>query len=159
MRLRWGDLNRGLVAAARLCAYRTLTRAAALPAAFPPATIANVRTHQDIDRRSLEMIRRIVARIDADPQRHGFEHAKRVCDRWVAQGIGSAREWQRLLQKPWEDVRAILLDESDEGQRLRQTDPFCGILTPAERWEIYRKARSAGRLDAGEDSSPSPSHR
>ena len=89
------------------------------------------------------MVRRIVARIDADPQRQGLEHAKRVCDRWVAQGIGSAREWQRLLQKPWEDVRAILLDESDEGQRLRQTDPFCGILTPAERWEIYRKARSA----------------
>ena len=102
-----------------------------------------MRTHQDIDRRSLEMVRRIVAKIDADPERHGLEHAKRVCDRWVAQGIASACEWQRLLQKPWEDVRAILLDESDEGQRLRQTDPFCGILTPAERWEIYRKARSA----------------
>jgi hypothetical protein len=44
---------------------------------------------------------------------------------------------------PWEEVRRILLEESDEGQRLRQTDPFCGILTPAERWEIYRKEREA----------------
>jgi hypothetical protein len=100
-----------------------------------------VRTHQEIDRRSLEMVRRIVAKIDADPQRHGLTHAKNVCERWVGQGIVSAREWLNLLEKPWEEVRAILLDESDEGQRLRQTDPFCGILTPAERWEIYRQAR------------------
>ena len=105
------------------------------------ATIAYVRTHQEIDRRSLEMVRRIVAKIDADPERQGLGHARRVCERWVAQGIRSAREWLTLLDKPWEEMRAILLDESDEGQRLRQTDPFCGILTPEERWEIYREAR------------------
>ena len=106
-------------------------------------TISTMRTHQEIDRRSLEMVRRIVARIDADPERQGLAHAKRVCERWVAQGILSAREWLTLLEKPWEEVRAILLDESDEGQRLRQTDPFCGILTPEERWQIYREARRA----------------
>ena len=86
------------------------------------------------------MVRCIVAKIDADPDRHGLAHAKRVCQRWVAQGIPSAREWLVLLEKPWEEVRVILLDESDEGQRLRQTDPFCGILTPAERWQIYRES-------------------
>jgi hypothetical protein len=102
-----------------------------------------VRTHQEIDRRSLGMVRRIVEKIDADPERQGFEHAKRVCERWIAQGIRFAREWRTLLQRPWEDVRAILLDESNEGPRLRQTDPFCGILTPEERWEIYREARGA----------------
>lgn len=100
-----------------------------------------MRTHQEIDRRSLEMVRRIVAKIDADPQRRGLAHAKRVCERWVSQGIVSAREWLALVEKPWEEVRAILLDESDEGQRLRQTDPFCGILTPAERWQIYRETK------------------
>jgi len=40
----------------------------------------------------------------------------------------------------------ILLDESEEGTRLRQIDPFCGILTPKERWEIYREA---ARSEAG----------
>ena len=100
-----------------------------------------MRTHQQIDRRSLAMVRRIVAKIDADPERRGFAHAKSVCERWLAQGIPSAREWRTLLEKPWEEVRTILLDESDEGQRLRQTDPFCGILTPQERWEIYREHR------------------
>jgi len=102
-----------------------------------------VRTHQDIDRRSLAMVRRIVAKIDADPERRGLAHAKRVCERWVAQGIGSAPEWLQILERPWEEVRAILLEESDEGQRLRQTDPFCGILTPNERWEIYREFRQS----------------
>jgi hypothetical protein len=102
-----------------------------------------MRRHEDIDRRSLVMVRRIVAKIDADPERRGLAHARDVCRRWVAQGIGSAREWLPLLERPWEDIRAILLDESDEGQRLRQTDPFCGILTPAERWQIYRETRDA----------------
>jgi hypothetical protein len=89
------------------------------------------------------MVRRIVAKIDADPERRGLQHAKQVCERWVAQGIVSAREWLPLLEKPWEEVRAILLEESDEGQRLRQTDPFCGILSTEERWAIYREARQA----------------
>lgn len=89
------------------------------------------------------MVRRIVAKIDADPERRGLAHAKGVCERWVGQGIGSAREWLQILNRPWEDVRTILLEESDEGQRLRQTDPFCGILTPNERWEIYREFRQS----------------
>jgi len=45
-----------------------------------------------------------------------------------------------ILQRPWPEIRNILLNESEEGTRLRQSDPFCGILTPAERWEIYRDA-------------------
>jgi len=69
-----------------------------------------MRTHQEIDRRSLEMVRRIVAKIDADPERRGLAHAKSVCNRWVAQGIVSAREWLSLLEKPWEEIRAILLE-------------------------------------------------
>src|SRR5689334_18592035 len=101
-----------------------------------------MRTHQEIDRRSLRMVQAIVAKIDADPERRGFEHAKRVCERWVARGNAPAREWSTILRRPWREVRAVLLDEGEEGQRLRQTDPFCGILTPQERWTIYREAAS-----------------
>ena len=86
------------------------------------------------------MVRKIVANIDADPERRGLEHAKSVCERWVAQGNVPAREWMSILMRPWEEVRRVLLDDSDEGQRLRQSDPFCGILTPEERWTIYREA-------------------
>lgn len=100
-----------------------------------------MRTHQAIDRRSLEMARRIVEKIDADSDRAGFQRAKEVCRRWVAQGNAPAREWLTILERPWDEVRAILLDDSDEGQRLRQSDPFVGILTPQERWAIYKEAR------------------
>jgi hypothetical protein len=86
------------------------------------------------------MARRIVAKIDADPQQRGLAPAREVCARWVAQGNIPAREWMTLLQRSWAEVRAILLDDSEEGQRLRQNDPFCGIPTPGERWEIYREA-------------------
>jgi hypothetical protein len=100
-----------------------------------------MKDHQAIDRRSLEMARQIVAKIDADPQREGLEHAKRVCARWVERGNVPAREWIAILQRPWPDIRGILLEDSEESRRLRQNDPFCGILTPAERWEIYREAQ------------------
>jgi hypothetical protein len=50
-----------------------------------------------------------------------------------------------ILERPRPEIRRILLDESDEGQRLRQSDPFCGILTPEERWEFYRQARDEAR--------------
>lgn len=103
-------------------------------------TIGFVKTHAAIDRRSLEMVRRIVAKIDADPARAGLDRARSVCARWVAQGNAPAREWQAILERPWPEIRRILLDESDEGRRLRQSDPFVGILTPEERWEIYKEA-------------------
>ena len=37
-----------------------------------------MRDYDAIDRRSLAMARRIVAKIDADPRREGLEHARRV---------------------------------------------------------------------------------
>ena len=100
-----------------------------------------MKTHEAIDRRSLEMARRIVAKIDADPHREGLERARRVCARWVEKGNVPAREWQKILSEcDWGEIRLLLLDDSEESRRLRQSDPFCGILTPEERWEIYRDA-------------------
>jgi len=99
-----------------------------------------MKTHQEIDRRSLALARAIVAIIDADPGRLGLRKAREICARWMQTSPGPAvAEWQRILATDWEAVRAALLREDDEGQRLRQSNPFCGILTPQERWELYRK--------------------
>jgi hypothetical protein len=86
------------------------------------------------------MARLIVAKIDADPRREGLEHARRVCARWVQRGNAPAREWLEILERPWSEIRDLLLDDSEESRRLRQNDPFCGILTPVERWNVYREA-------------------
>ena len=46
-------------------------------------------------------------------------------------------EWRNLIEgEPWEKLRDMLIEESDEGQRLRSSSPFAGIVTPAERERI-----------------------
>jgi hypothetical protein len=100
--------------------------------------IIRMKTHEAIDQRSLAMARRIVEKVDADPR--GLEHARQVCARWVERGNVPAREWMQILERPWPEIRRILLEDSEESRRRRQNDPFCGILDPRERWEIYREA-------------------
>ena len=41
-----------------------------------------------------------------------------------------------LAEKPWSELRAMLVEESDEGQRLRSSHPFIGILTEEERESV-----------------------
>lgn len=90
-----------------------------------------MRTHQQIDRRSAAMARAIVDKIDRDPQRRGLQKARAVCQRWFQERPHRATgEWLALLEKPWEEIRQLLLEESERGRRLRQSDPFCGILSP-----------------------------
>ncbi|MBE7504140.1 MAG: hypothetical protein HS113_28410 [Verrucomicrobiales bacterium] len=106
------------------------------------AFVCGVMTHQQIDRRSLAMARAIVDKINRDPARSGLNKARATCQRWLEQRpLPAFHEWREILERPWEEVRAVLLDESEMGQRLRQSDPFCGILSPQERWEIYRAHR------------------
>jgi len=101
-----------------------------------------MRDHRLIDMRSLALARAVVEKIDADPRRAGLSKAKAVCEKWARRRHDpAALEWLEILKRPWEEVRAVLLDESEEGARLRQNSPFCGILTPKERWRIYRGFR------------------
>jgi len=32
------------------------------------------------------------------------------------------------------------LSDTEDGRRLRQSSPFCSVLTVRERWALYRKA-------------------
>jgi len=103
-----------------------------------------MKTHEQIDERSLALARAVVEKIDRDPARRGLDKARATCRRWFRQGPSPAvREWLEILERPWEEIRAVLLEDSQEGQRLRQSDPFCGILTATERWAIYRAHHEA----------------
>ena len=42
------------------------------------------------------------------------------------------------------EVLEILIEDSDEGQRLRQSSPFSGILSQRERLEVFRRYETAG---------------
>ena len=96
--------------------------------------------HPHIDARVLDTCRLIVRKIEDDPSRFaiGRENLEQASNR--PGGLSRAhREWLELLARPWPEIRAILLKESDEGQRLRSSHPFAGLVTDAERLEIFRR--------------------
>ena len=96
--------------------------------------------HPHIDAGLLDMCRIIVEKIDADPRLFAKAHERLDRER-VRRGNLSlpSREWAGILKRPWPEIRAILLDESDEGQRLRSSHPFKGIITQQERLEVIAR--------------------
>lgn len=99
-----------------------------------------MKTHDEIDRRSLALAKAIADLIDRDPERRGLAKARSVCARWSQTAPQPAvEEWRNLLEKEWASIRKLLVSEDETGQRLRQSSPFCGILTPVERWRYFRE--------------------
>lgn len=97
-------------------------------------------THQDIDNRSLLLAKAVVYKIENSLGPIGIEKAKSVCDKWLNKQTGNdIIEWKRILAQPWGKIKSVLLDQSETGCRLRQSNPFCGILSPKERWRIYKE--------------------
>ena len=100
--------------------------------------------HPHIDRRSLEMANLIVEKIDADPGLLQVAHEN--LQRWSRVRGGALprcrEEWQELLKRPWSEIRGVLLDESDEGQRLRSAHPFAGLVSEKERRRIHDAHRA-----------------
>ena len=86
------------------------------------------------------MARIVVERIDADPGLFNVAHEN--LERWRRLHGALSRaneEWKQLLERPWREIREVLLEESDEGQRLRSTHPFRGIVTEEERLAIMKR--------------------
>lgn len=100
-----------------------------------------MQSHEDIDTRSLALARALVDKIDIDPQA-GIAAARALCGKWMRGGGGDGNavaRWIPILELPWQRIRSVLLDPSEAGRQLRQSNPFCGILTPRERWKIYKR--------------------
>ena len=110
------------------------------------AMIITMRTHQQVDARGLALARRVVAHIDADPALQGLERARQTCRHWLqvlpASQHAPVLEWTSILDRPWREVRAVLMDPGEQGNRLRQNSPFCGVLSNRERWAILREFES-----------------
>jgi len=94
--------------------------------------------HMRVDERSLAMHRLIAERVLADPGL--LEKARANVRRWQ-QMEGSPTlalsEWENILNGPVAEVAQFLVERSEKATRLRQSSPFTGILTEAERQRIY----------------------
>ena len=105
--------------------------------------------HDLIDRRSLELNRLVAEKIRQQPELMDFVRSK--LDRTLSESRLSEsckdalREWQTILSNhSSNEVLEILIEDSDEGQRLRQSSPFSGILSQRERLEVFRRYETAG---------------
>ena len=101
-----------------------------------------VLSHQWIDLVDLAMHRAIARKIRREPKL--YHRARRTLARWQKVKGGCPqplREWKEILRNNnMATVLRILTRDDDEGQRLRSTAPFCGILTQREIekiWAVY----------------------
>lgn len=86
------------------------------------------------------MAKLLVKKLESGNIQAGVEHARQVNQRWCIQSPSVLhREWSNILANDWSTIREKLLDESERGAKLRQNNPFCGILNPQERWAFLRE--------------------
>jgi hypothetical protein len=99
-------------------------------------------SHAFLDEFALAYHRAVAERLRAEPETV-LERARRNLNRWTegdafgAGELASLEEWRRILgEADVERLVEIMTDSSDEGQRLRSSSPFVGVLSPEERLEI-----------------------
>ena len=95
-----------------------------------------VCSHQWIDLVDLAMHRAMARKIRREPKLFKlarWEKSKRACP-------PPLREWKEILRNnDMETVLRIATRADEHGDRLRQTSPFCGILTDREREAIWAR--------------------
>ncbi len=100
-----------------------------------------MKDHRHIDERSLGFDRLIAAKLRREPSL--VDKAYGNLQRWLQTCSAAARpallEWQALLDAPFDDLLAFLTSDDERATRLRQSSPFCGILTAQERLAIIRQ--------------------
>ena len=70
--------------------------------------------------------------------------ARANLQRWLSTNpVLALREWRRLLDTtPLPELLTLLRSPSEKAARLRQSSPFAGVLTPAERQAILNDYES-----------------
>ena len=100
------------------------------------------RSHVWIDQRSLALDQAVAVKLRTQPEL--LQLAKDTLQNWIRQRQpnvpGVLIEWQGILNTwSFEEILALLTSSDQEPTRLRQSSPFCGILTQEERTAIFQK--------------------
>jgi hypothetical protein len=107
--------------------------------------------HVRLDERSLALHKLIARKVRADPA--VLDKARENVRRWQqsdgSPGLALA-EWERILRGPVNQVAKFLAERSERATRLRQSSPFAGILTDAERRAIYESYSARAYHPRGE---------
>ncbi len=100
-----------------------------------------MRTHQEIDQRSLALHRLVAERIARDPAL--FEKSRLTLARWRKTVCVASQpyleEWERLMNEGVEACLAAALEDSQRAAALRQSSPFSGVLSNRERFIFLKQ--------------------
>jgi hypothetical protein len=104
-----------------------------------------MRSHEWIDARSLALDRAVADKLRAEPGL--LDRGHRTLDHWLEQrqpAVPSVLlEWHEILTRwPMGRILDLLTSPEETTRRLRQSSPFCGILSPEERLAILKEYES-----------------
>ncbi len=103
-----------------------------------------MRTHQEIDQRSLALHVLICAKIRDKPEL--FDSVQTTLARWKLTVSESSQpyvtQWQKLADEGIETCLAAAIEDSERGAALRQASPFTKVLTNQERFKALKDFRS-----------------
>ncbi len=94
--------------------------------------------HDRLERRSLALHRAVAAKLRREPGLLAI--ARDNLDRWTAKGSRSQTYWdvwRGILDRPFDELLAVIEEDSPRMTELRQSSPFAVVLDPKERWHIY----------------------
>ncbi|HSU17874.1 hypothetical protein [Longimicrobium sp.] len=101
---------------------------------------ATARSHEWLDERSRALHVRVGEKLRDNPALVSMALAN--LDRWERQS-GPDRawaEWREILtSKSISEIVALLQEDSENANRLRQSSPFAGALTEDERMAVFRE--------------------
>jgi hypothetical protein len=100
-------------------------------------------SHRLLEARSLAMHAVIAQKINRDLSLLAIAHRNlsRWSARWTDESPPWLQEWRQILVQPWPQIAALITEPSENAARLRQSSPFPGVLTSAERKRIYEAFR------------------
>ena len=96
--------------------------------------------HRLAEERSLAYHAVIAERLRGDPAL--LDRAQARVRAWLARGEPTpfyGREWASVLEQSPTSIAAFLVDRGELACELRQSTPFAGVLSPRERWRIWRE--------------------
>jgi len=95
-----------------------------------------VDRHRLAEARSLALHRAIAARVREDPSL--VARARLRLERSATHPEYRAA-WLELLARPLDQVLEALVADDERMRALRQTTPFTFVISPRERWRIWRE--------------------
>lgn len=99
--------------------------------------------HQDIDRRSLALHQAVAEKLRRDPSLLAIALAN--LDRWETRGASHAQPyleaWRQIIDSGLNNCLQAMVEDSERSTALRQSSPFAGVLTDAERLTIFQVFR------------------